>query len=267
MGKIIAVSNNKGGCLKTSVVVNLSGLLAKQGKRVLIIDADNQGNVALSFGLSPDDYQDTIYDVLIDGMKPENAIFNAYENIDVLIANDDLDYLEFDVLTNMNKYDEPFMLLKDRLDGIETDYDYVLIDTPPSLSLMNGNVFTFSDKVIIPYAPELYSMRSLIEVVKTVQDFKDVYNPNLEILGVLRTLVNMQTNLHTDIIQETHKYAYENGIHIFETIIPRTIQFANAVSYNKKPATLLKKKDKALLYYDLWEEIETLLEGNVVKWV
>jgi chromosome partitioning protein len=151
--------------------------------------------------------------------------------------------------------------MKETCNHLRKNYDYILIDTPPSLSLMVGNAFAFADRVLIPYAPEFYSMRSLIKVVNTIKEFKREFNPHLEVLGVLRTLVNMNTNLHTDIIQETNKYALENSLYVFETVIPKTIQFANSVAYDKLPASLLKqnKRDKAQLFFDVWDEIETRL--------
>lgn len=262
---IICVNNNKGGVLKTTSVTNIAGVLASKKKKVLIVDADNQSNVALSFGMNPDNFRTSIYDVLVHGLPPEDAIVQVHKYIDVLPSNRELISFEFDIIGNIENYPEPFYLMKNSLKHLQDEYDFILIDTPPSLSLMNGNVFTFSDKVLIPFAPELFSMRSLLEVVDTIKEFKEEYNQNLEILGVLRTLVNIQTNLHTDVIQETQKYTFENNIHVFDTIIPKTIQFANAVSYNRKPATLLKKKDKALLYFDLWDEIEKQFERIDVK--
>lgn len=262
---IICINNNKGGVLKTTTVTNLAGVLASKKNKVLIVDADNQSNVSLSFGINPDNLRTSIYDVLVHDLPAEDAIIQVHKDIDVLPSNRELISFEFDVIGNIKEYPEPFYIMKESLQHLTSVYDYILIDTPPSLSVMNGNVFTFSEKVIIPFAPELYSMRSLIDVVITINDFKKEHNPSLNILGVLPTLVNTQTNLHMDIIQETKKYAFENNVPVFDTVIPRTVQFANAVSYNKVPATLMKKKDKAELYFDLWDEIENTFEGNVVK--
>ncbi|MHC5291122.1 Sporulation initiation inhibitor protein Soj [Bacillus licheniformis] len=265
MGNVICVNNNKGGVLKTTTVTNLAGVLANEKQRVLIVDADNQSNVALSFGMNPDEFRTSLYDVLADGVPAEDAIIPVHKYIDLLPSNRDLISFEFDVIGNIRKYPEPFYLMKDALEHLKNRYDYILIDTPPSLGLMNGNVFTFTDNVIIPYAPELFSMRSLVEVIDTINDFKKQHNPDLKILGVLRTLVNLRATLHGDIIQETNKFAASNDIHIYETIIPRTIQFANSVSYNKIPATLQpkKKQDKAELFYQLWKEIENQFKGSV----
>jgi chromosome partitioning protein len=274
MAKVICINNNKGGVLKTTTTTNLAGVLSSKGYKVLIVDADNQGNSTMSFGIEKDTLRTSLYDVLVGGLAPEDAILNVHNTIDILPSNRELISFEFDVIGDIESYPEPFTLMKKSLSHLKRSYDFILIDTPPSLGLMNGNVFTFTDHVLIPYAPELFSMDSLVEVVHVINDFKQAYNPNLKVLGVLRTLVNMNTNLHTGIIDETNKYAYENDIHIFDTVIPNTIQFSNAVSYYDRPATIVydllskSKKlqfNKAGLYFKLYEEIMEKLEGTVVK--
>jgi chromosome partitioning protein len=264
MGKVICINNNKGGVLKTTTTTNLAGVLSSKGFKVLIVDADNQGNSTMAFGVDKNSLRTTIYDVLVGGVPPEDAIINVHNTIDLLPSNRDLISFEFDVIGDIQHYPEPFKLMSNSLSHLKEVYDFILIDTPPSLGLMNGNVFTFTDHVLIPYAPELYSMDSLVEVVHVINDFKQAFNPDLEILGILRTLVNMNTNLHTGIIQETNKYADQNDIHVFDTVIPNTIQFSNAVSFYERPATIVyellskSKKlqfSKAGLYFKLYEEI------------
>lgn len=263
---IIAVNNNKGGSLKTTTVTNLAGVLATHKKKVLIVDADSQSNVALSFRVNPDNCRTTIYDALSDSVPVEDTIVKVHEYIDIVPSNTDLISFDFDVIGNPEEYPEPFMIMKEVFQHLEEKYDFILIDTPPSLSLIVGNAFAWADKVLIPYTPEFYSMRSLISVVNTINEFKEEYNTKLEVLGILRTIVKARTNLHTDVIQNTNKFAEENGINVFNTEIPNTIQFANAVAYNKVPATLAPKKyDKAKLFFDLWKEIEIVLGKEVVK--
>lgn len=267
MGKVICVNNNKGGVLKTTTVTNLAGVIATYRKKVLIIDADNQSNVSVAFGKNPDDFRTSLYDVLMGNVPAEDAIYSAYEYIDVLPSNRELTGFEFDVLSNTKKYPEPFFLMVDTLTPILGYYDYILIDTPPSLGLMNGNVFTFSDYVIIPSSPELFAYRSLIEVIDTIHMFKNRQNPSLEILGILPTLVKNRTNLHSRVIQETNKLAYERGIPVFDTAITQTVQFTNSILNNGIPATLLpeKKRDKAELYFNLWNEIEPNILNEVTS--
>lgn len=263
MGTVICVNNNKGGVLKTTTTSNLAGVLSSQKKRVLVVDADNQSNVSISFGINPDTFRTTIYDVLVDDVPPEDTIIKIDKYIDLIPSNLDLVSFEFQVIGNPSKYPKPFELMKRSLTHLREYYDYILIDTPPSLSLMNGNVFSFADRVIIPYEPETYAMRSLMAVYSTVNDFKEI-NPNLEILGVLFTRVVHNANLHEVVKQETKQYAVEKGFKTFNTEIPRTVQYANSVGFDRKPITLTNKKhEKAKVYFQLWKEIESTLKGGV----
>lgn len=255
--KVIAVNNNKGGSLKTTTATNLAGVLASEGHKVLVIDSDNQSNVALSFGVNPDDHEFGLYSVLIEHLDPAEAIINVHENIDILLSNDDLINFDWEVIGNKNKYKEPFLIMKNTCSDLRKEYDYILIDTPPSLSLMVGNVFTFADAVIIPFSPESYSMRSLIKVLDTISAFGQTYNSDLTLLGVVATMVNYQTTLHQYVLQETRKYCDENDIRLFDTYIPKSIRFASSVAFQGKPSTLLEKKnDMADNYFELWKEIK-----------
>ncbi|MGR6001761.1 ParA family protein [Bacillus cereus] len=256
MTKIISISQNKGGVLKTSLVVNLSGIFAMKGKKVLIIDTDNQGNALISFNKNPDMCQYTLYDVLVDRLPVQHAIITVHENIDVLPSNDDMSFFELDVLPEITKYPTPFGLLKDAMKDAMKEYDYIFIDTPPNLGLVQANVLEFASDVIIPFQPEVYSMRSLAKMVSTIDKFKSKTNANLNILGVVPTLYDRTTTLHEDVLQECRKFCLQYDIKIFDTIIPKSIKFAKAIAYEKKPATLLKKKDRVVnLYVDLANEL------------
>jgi chromosome partitioning protein len=262
MGEVWAISTNKGGVLKTSITTNLAGCLAEKGKRVIILDTDNQGNAALTFGKNPDTFENTIYDVLM-GMAAEVAIINVFTNpsgglIDLLPSNDDMAFLEFDVLTQRDTYKQPFLLLKNSVTHLRKNYDYILIDSPPNLGLSAGNVLSFADKVIIPFQPENYSMRSLVKILKAIESFKDEHNNNLQVLGVVATLVDTRTTLHSQILQECRKFCTKQGIPMFETVIPRSVRFASSVAYESLPASLSSDKNNKLVlsYYELLEEIE-----------
>ncbi|WP_128896661.1 ParA family protein [Longirhabdus pacifica] len=249
-----AISTNKGGVLKTSITTNLAGVFSKKHK-ILIVDTDNQGNVALSFGKNPDDYEYTIYDVLVEDVKAEDAIFNVYKNIDVIPANDDMAFFEFDVLNNSN-YKNPFSLLKNKILDLKDQYDYILIDTPPNMGLVQGNVLSCSDQVIIPFQPESYSMRSLLKILKAIEDFKNQHNPNLNILGVVATLVDLRTILHSEVLQECRKYCMNHDIKVFDTIIPRSVRFASSIAYDGLPASLTDHTNQLVAsYYELAKEI------------
>lgn len=256
MEKIIAISTNKGGVLKTSITTNLAGIFSHNGK-VLIIDADNQGNASLSFGMNPDSFNDTLYDVLVQGARSSEAIYKAYENIDILPSNDDMTFFEFDVLTDPKAYSKPFELMKDALKEIEGAYDYIIIDTPPNLGLMQGNVLSYAEQVLIPFQPENYSMRSLVKILAAIEKFKSKHNKNLKILGVVATMVDSRTTLHSEVLQSCRKFCLENGIKMFDTVIPRSVRFASSIAYHGLPATLTDVHNPLIhSYFELEKEIE-----------
>lgn len=253
--KKIAISTNKGGVLKTSITTNLAGVLSEKHK-VLIIDTDNQGNAALSFGVNPDTLQNTLYDVLVDGLDPRVAIINVHRNIDILPSNDDMSFLEFDVLTNQQDFPKPFSLLKNAMKWVEEEYNYILIDSPPTLGLIQGNVLSYASSVLVPFQPENYSMRSLVKILNAIKNFKEQHNPGLTVEGVIPTLVDQRTTLHSQVLQECRKYCIENNIQIFDTVIPKSVRFASSIAYEGKPATLTDKKNPIVsAYFDLLEEV------------
>jgi len=256
MGKKLTISTNKGGVLKSSITTNLAGIYSQMGK-TLIIDMDNQGSVALSFGKNPDKYSNTIYDVLVNGIDYHESIYNVADNIDIIPSNDDMTFFEFDVLTKIHQYSKPFDLMKINLKGVEEEYDYILIDTPPNLGLVHGNVLCFSGDVIIPFQPENYSMRSLIKILKSIKQFKKEHNPNLNVLGIVGTLVDTRTILHSQILQECRKFCAENDLMMFDTVIPKSIRFASSVAFDGIPATMSDDKNNNLVqsYYNLEREI------------
>jgi len=262
VAEVWAVSTNKGGVLKTSITTNLAGLLSGEGK-VLIIDCDNQGNSSLSFGKNPDNFEYTLYDVLINNKPAKDAIYNVYENIDILPANDEMTFFDFDVLQNRDKYQQPFRLLKNAVDSLRSDYDYILIDAPPNVGIVVGNIFTFTDKVIIPFQPESYSQRSLIKILEVIKSFKENHNPSLSILGVVCTLVDSRTSLHSEMITMLRRLCIEQDITCFDTVIPRSVRFASAVAYKGLPATLTDSKQPLVAaYVDLLDEIKGNMEGE-----
>ncbi|GGL55965.1 ParA family protein [Sporolactobacillus putidus] len=256
---VIAVANNKGGVLKTTTVTNLAGIASQHGQRVLIIDCDNQANVSLSFNKNPDQFDNTLFDVLVDEVDPRYAIEHVTDNIDILPSNDSLSMLEFEILTNLDKYPKPFYLLRDLLKDTVNDYDVIFLDSPPNLGLVSGNVLSFADEVLIPFQPESFSMRSLIKMLDAINEFKQAHNPRLDILGVVGTLVNNRTNLHTNILDQCRKYCDHKHIRMFDTVIPRSIRFASAVAFDGLPATLVKENknnDIVNTYINLYNEVK-----------
>jgi chromosome partitioning protein len=255
--KVWAVSTRKGGVLKTSMTVNIAGVLAKKYK-VLIIDMDTQGNVLLSFGQNPDNVRYTIRDVLTSELtEPRKAIKKVHKNIDVLPANDDMGDFEFEVIPNKDKYPHPFMLLRQTAQELLYKYDYILIDTPPNFGLIQGNALMFADKVIVPFQPEGYSMRALVKILGTIDRFREEYKSDLELMGVVATMVDMRTSLHAEIMEQTRKFCRKNHIPLMDTIIPKSIRYAASISHKKKPVTISQPKhDVSLYYYELVDELE-----------
>lgn len=252
MAEIYSISMNKGGVGKTSLVTNLASILAKRyKKKVLVIDTDAQGNSSIAFGKNPYDFEHTIYDVMLNDCDPKKAIHNMRRNIDLLPANDDMNFLEFDVLPYLNKYTRPYYLLKDGMKGIEENYDYIFIDTPPSLGFVAGNCLTYANHVIIPFVPEMYDVKGLIRVVKAIAEFRNDYNPSLNVAGVIGMKVESNTSLHSEMLQEARRYCNQSGIHMFDTVVPKSIAFAKSVAYSRVPAILSSdSKNKLVNSYD-----------------
>ncbi|MBA2176871.1 ParA family protein [Halobacillus locisalis] len=258
MTKTIAVSTNKGGVLKTSLTTNLAGVLARQDKKVLIIDVDNQGNSSIAFGINPDTYDTSIYDVFVDkDVSFEEAIVTASDNIDIAISNDDMTFLEYEVFTNSNLYTNIFDFLQDKLTKkVKNNYDYIFIDTPPNLGLATSNALRIADSLLIPFQPETYSLRSLVKTLNFYNDFKERHNPSLEVEAIVPTLVDARTTLHSQLLQDCRKYAAQNDLYVTDNVIPRSIRFSNSVAYGDGPATLKEKLNKTVnSYFKLIEEL------------
>lgn len=253
MGKVYSISMNKGGVGKTSLVTNLASILAKKyKKKVLVIDTDAQGNSSIAFGKNPYEFENTIYDVMLSGCDPNDAIHKIKKNIYLLPANDDMNFLEFDVLPHLDKYKRPYYLLKDGMKGIEDEFDYIFIDTPPSLGFVAGNCLTYADHVIIPFVPEMYDVKGLVRVVKAIAEFRNDYNPTLDISGVLGMKVESGTSLHSEMLQEARRYCDQSDIYMYNTVIPKTIAFAKSVAYSNVPAILSSEaKNKLVSSYEV----------------
>lgn len=269
--KVIAVSSNKGGVLKTSVTTNLAGVIANKGKRVLIIDVDSQSNVALTFGQNPDEFKHkvkhTIFDLLTADhtsefkLDPADAIMTVDKNIDLMATNDDMIAFEFTVLEDSHKFsfERRFFLLKEIIDELRELYDFILIDTPPNLGLTQGNVLTASDGILIPFQPETYSMRSLVKILQVFREFKEDNNSTLEIIGVVPTMVKENTMIHRNVIMMLRDYGQIHGIKIARNHIPNSIQYSASVGYDERPITVSKPKDKlSKVYFELVKELDIM---------
>jgi chromosome partitioning protein len=259
--KIFSISMNKGGVGKTSVITNLAAALSAKepGKQILVIDTDGQGNASLAFGRNPNDFKTTMYNVMLGECTIEDIVISIRDNLYLAPSNNDMNFLDFDILTNLDKYKQPFALLNPAVTKIANKYDYIFIDTPPSLGLVSGNVLATTEYIIIPFVPELFAVQGLIRVIETIEDFKQKKNPALELFGVLGMMVDSRTNLHTEMMQKARKYCDAKKIKVFDTVINRSIRFASASAYDGKPAVWADTSNYIVTAY--FELLDEILEG------
>jgi chromosome partitioning protein len=253
---------NKGGVGKTSLLTNLAGAISEieKDKKILVLDADGQGNSSLTFGINPKELTDNMYDVFTGNVGIEDVMISVNDNIDIVPANRDLNFVEMDILTKLDKYPKPFELLKKQVDEIIDDYDYIFIDTPPSIGLVTLNALKIADEVIIPYVPETYSTFGLTELIEAINDFKESENPSMNILGIVGMMIQ-PVNLHTNLKAGVEEWCKNNDMRFFNTHISKSIRFAEAVAENGCPAVWFDKSHKIVKqYYDLAKEI---IETNV----
>ena len=212
MAKVISLVNQKGGVGKTTTSINLSASLAVLGKRVLLIDLDPQGNTTTGIGINKGDIDKSIYDVLIDRCNINEAIINTrYKRLSVLPATINLAGIDIELLEKSNK--EPTfskgMQLKNKLDTIKGMYDFVIIDCPPSLGLITTNALTASDSVIIPVQCEFFALEGIMQLLNTIMMAQKNLNPNLDIEGVLLTMLDSRAKLGFEVVEDIRKYFKE----------------------------------------------------------
>ena len=252
MGKIISVANQKGGVGKTTTTVNLSTILAKKGKKVLLIDTDPQGNATSGLGVSKD-VELSVYDILIgDTEFDETLQETAIKNLKVCPSNISLAGAEVQLVSMMSREQR----LKTKLDKIKDQYDYILIDCPPSLGLVTLNAFTASDSVLIPVQCEYFALEGLGQLLNTVNLVKKHLNKNLEIEGALLTMYDARTNLSNQVVKEVKKYF---GDKVYKTVIPRNVRLSEAPSYGM-PITVYDPRSKGAKAYEKFAK--ELLKNN-----
>ena len=225
MAQIISVANQKGGVGKTTTTVNLGACLASLGKRVLLVDMDAQGNATSGVGIRKPDVTQDIYDVLVNELPIAKAtLVTEHENLSIVPATLQLAGAEIELTSMMARESR----LKSSLAEVNEQYDYILIDCPPSLGHLTINSFTASDSILIPVQCEYYALEGLSQLLNTVRLVQKHFNPELEIEGVLLTMYDARTNLGNEVVEEVRKYFREK---VYETIIPRNIRLSEAPSH------------------------------------
>ena len=225
MGRIIAVANQKGGVGKTTTSINLSSCLSALGKKVLAIDMDPQGNMTSGLGIDKDDVEYTVYDLILSQASIEEVICKeALENLDVLPTNIDLSAAEIELVGVENKE----FIIRDAVNTVRDNYDFIIIDCPPSLSMLTINAMTTADTVLVPIQCEYYALEGLSQLIYTIDLVKERLNPELRMEGIVFTMYDARTNLSLQVVENVKENLDKN---IYKTIIPRNIRLAEAPSH------------------------------------
>ena len=249
MGRIIAVANQKGGVGKTTTSINLAACLAEKGKKVLAVDMDPQGNLTSGLGVDKDSVEKSIYELII-GEVDINEVINreVLENLDIIPTSIDLSAAEIELIG----VDDKEYILRNAIDQVKDQYDFVIIDCPPSLSMLTINAMTTADSVIVPIQCEYYALEGLSQLIHTVELVKDRLNSKLEIEGVVFTMYDARTNLSLQVVENVKDNLQQN---IYKTIIPRNIRLAEAPSYGLPINKYDPKSTGAESYMRLADEV------------
>ena len=258
MGKIISIANQKGGVGKTTTSVNLSSCLALAGKKVLLVDADPQGNATSGVGASKSNEKST-YDIIISQEEVKNVVQKcSVENLDVCASNINLAGAEVQLVSQLSRE----FKLKEALDPVKDDYDFIVIDCPPSLGLVTLNALTASDTVLVPIQCEYYALEGLGQLMSTIDLVQKHLNKELDVEGVVLTMYDARTNLSTQVIEEVKKYFKDK---VYQSVIPRNVKLSEAPSYGL-PISLYDKNSKgAKAYEELANEVIKANGGKVTK--
>ncbi len=252
MGKIVSIANQKGGVGKTTTSINLSTILAKKGKKVLMIDADPQGNASSGVGVDKE-VEESVYDILIGDTKINDVVIKTnIKNLYVCPSNINLAGAEVELVSVMSRE----YRLKEKLDEVKDEYDYIIIDCPPSLGLITLNAFTASDSVLIPVQCEYYALEGLGQLINTINLVKKHLNKNIDIEGALLTMYDARTNLSNQVVKEVKKYFNDK---VYKNVIPRNVKLSEAPSYGM-PISIYDPRSKGAKSYEKF--VKEFLKNN-----
>lgn len=243
MGKIIAFANQKGGVGKSTSAINIAAALGLLGKKTLIVDLDPQGNTTSGVGINKKQIKTSSYDILISRSDAKSAIVKTkFENLDILPSNITLAGAEFELVDTSNREGR----FKSAMDKVKDEYDYIIVDCPPSLGLLTLNALVASNGVVVPMLCEYFSLEGLTQLMITIREVKKRFNPSLDLAGILITMYNGRLNLSAEVLHELKKYYSDK---LFKTMIPRSVRLSEAPSYGE-PIQYYDKRSKSSEAYN-----------------
>lgn len=249
MGRIIAVANQKGGVGKTTTATNLSACLAEKGKKVLAIDIDPQGNMTSGLGVDKNELDETVYELILDECSLEDCLqSDVLENLALIPSNVNLAGAEIELIGVEDKE----FILKEAIDQVKDQYDFVIIDCPPSLNTLTVNAMTTADTVLVPIQCEYFALEGLSQLIHTIDLVRERLNPSLEIEGVVFTMYDARTNLSLQVVENVKENLQQT---VYKSIIPRNVRLAEAPSHGKPIILYDSKSAGAEAYRDLAEEV------------